>query len=37
VKRRFDEEDINIPYPNRMIGGGLELSNVEGFAEPADD
>jgi len=37
VKRRFDEEDINIPYPNRTIGGGLELSNVEGFAEPADD
>ena len=37
VKRRFDEEDINIPYPNRTIGGGLELSNVEGLAEPADD
>lgn len=37
VKQRFDEEDINIPYPNRTIGGGLELSNVEGLAEPADD
>jgi small-conductance mechanosensitive channel len=37
VKERFDEEDINIPYPNRTIGGGLELSNVAGLAEPADD
>jgi small-conductance mechanosensitive channel len=37
VKQRFDEEDINIPYPNRTIGGGLELSNVEGLVEPADD
>ena len=37
VKERFDEEDINIPYPNRTIGGGIELSNVEGIAEPADD
>ncbi|MFC7020585.1 MULTISPECIES: mechanosensitive ion channel family protein [Haloarcula] len=34
VKQRFDEEDINIPYPNRTIGGGLELSNVEGLVEP---
>ena len=37
VKKRFDEEDINIPYPNRTIGGGIELSNVEGVVEPADD
>jgi len=37
VKRRFDEEDINIPYPNRTIGGGLDLTSVEGLAEPADD
>jgi small-conductance mechanosensitive channel len=37
VKQRFDEEGINIPYPNRTIGGGLELANVEGLAEPADD
>jgi len=37
VKERFDAEDINIPYPNRTIGGGLELSNVEGLVEPADD
>ena len=34
VKQRFDEEGINIPYPNRTIGGGLELANVEGLAEP---
>jgi len=37
VKQRFDEEDINIPYPNRTIGGGLEFTNVEGIAEPVDD
>ncbi len=37
VKERFDEEDINIPYPNRTIGGGLELENLESVAEPADD
>jgi small conductance mechanosensitive channel len=37
VKERFDEADINIPYPNRTIGGGLELENVEGVVEPADD
>jgi len=36
VKERFDDEGVNIPYPNRTIGGGLELSNVEGIAEPMD-
>jgi len=34
VKQRFDEEEINIPYPNRTVGGGLELSNVDGLVEP---
>jgi len=34
VKERFDEDDIDIPYPNRTIGGGLELSGVEGIVEP---
>ena len=34
VKEEFDAADINIPYPNRTIGGGLELKNVEGVAEP---
>ncbi|WP_436903174.1 mechanosensitive ion channel family protein [Halovenus halobia] len=37
VKQRFDEEGIDIPYPNRTIGGGLELDSVDGIAEPADD
>jgi len=37
VKQRFDEEGINIPYPNRTIGGGIELSNADGIVEPADD
>jgi len=35
VKERFDEEGIDIPYPNRTLGGSLE---VEQFANvPADD
>ena len=37
VKERFDAEGIDIPYPNRTLGGGLELTNLEGVAEPADD
>jgi small-conductance mechanosensitive channel len=37
VKERFDEEGIDMPYPNRTIEGGLELSNVDALAEPADD
>jgi small-conductance mechanosensitive channel len=36
VKERFDEEDINIPYPNRTIGGGLELTSTEGIVEPSE-
>jgi small-conductance mechanosensitive channel len=37
VKERFDEEGIDIPYPNRTIGGGLELANADGVVEPATD
>jgi len=37
VKQRFDQEGIDIPYPNRTIGGGIELANVDGLVEPADD
>ena len=29
VKERFDEEGINIPYPNRTLGGSLELAGVD--------
>jgi small conductance mechanosensitive channel len=29
VKERFDEEGINIPYPNRTIGGDLALEGLE--------
>ena len=36
VKQRFDEEGIDIPYPNRTIGGGLELENVNGIVEPSE-
>ena len=28
VKRRFDEEGINIPYPNRTLGGELTISGL---------
>ena len=37
VKQRFDDAGINIPYPQRDITGGIELDNVEGVVEPADD
>ena len=37
VKQRFDEEGIDIPYPNRTIGGGLELGSVEGIVEASGD
>jgi small-conductance mechanosensitive channel len=37
VKKRFDEEGIDIPYPNRTIGGGLELGSVEGVVEASGD
>lgn len=37
VKQGFDEAGIDIPYPNRTIGGGLELGSVEGVAEVSSD
>jgi small-conductance mechanosensitive channel len=37
VKERFDAEDINIPYPNRTLGGNLDISGYEAIAEAADD
>ncbi|MFB6222611.1 MAG: mechanosensitive ion channel family protein [Haloarcula sp.] len=37
VKQRFDAEDINMPYPNRTIGGGLEMAGLDSIVEPADD
>jgi len=36
VKERFDAEDINIPYPNRTIGGSLDIEGYEAVAQ-ADD
>jgi len=36
VKERFDEEDINIPYPNRTIGGSLDLEGYEAVAQSDD-
>ncbi|MFC6757566.1 MULTISPECIES: mechanosensitive ion channel family protein [Haloarcula] len=37
VKERFDEEGIDIPYPNRTISGGLEVGDFESVAEPVND
>jgi small-conductance mechanosensitive channel len=34
VKERFDEEGIDIPYPNRTLEGSLEVSGVT--ADPVD-
>jgi len=36
VKRRFDEEGIQIPFPNLTVGGGLDFESVEGLTESAD-
>ena len=36
VKRRFDEEGINIPYPNRTLGGELTVSGL-GDVDPAEE
>src|SRR6056297_268553 len=37
VKARFDEVGIDIPYPNRTLGGGLELTGVERMVEATDN
>jgi small-conductance mechanosensitive channel len=37
VKERFDEEGIDIPYPNRTIGGDIQIENVDGLAETTAD
>jgi small-conductance mechanosensitive channel len=37
VKERFDEEGIDIPYPNRTLSGGLDIAGFEAVAETADD
>jgi len=36
VKQRFDEEGIDIPYPNRTLGGELTVAGLEEVT-PADD
>ena len=36
VKRRFDEEGVNIPYPNRTLGGDLTVSGL-GEVEPVEE
>jgi small-conductance mechanosensitive channel len=37
VKERFDAEDINIPYPNRTLHGGLRVEGMEAMARSAND
>ena len=36
VKRRFDEEGIDIPYPNRTLGGDLSVEGGDAVTETAD-
>ncbi|MFB6167489.1 MAG: mechanosensitive ion channel family protein [Haloferacaceae archaeon] len=36
VKRRFDEEGINFPYPNRTLGGELSVEGLDQLAQRAD-
>jgi len=37
VKQRFDAEGIDIPFPNRTLGGALEFQNAEAIAEATGD
>ncbi|MFC6976004.1 mechanosensitive ion channel family protein [Halomicroarcula sp. GCM10025709] len=37
VKERFDQEGIDIPYPNRTLGGSLDIAGYQAVAEAADD
>jgi small-conductance mechanosensitive channel len=36
VKRRFDEEGIDIPYPNRTLSGDLSVEGLQQVAEASD-
>ncbi|MBZ6496102.1 mechanosensitive ion channel family protein [Natrinema longum] len=36
VKRRFDEEGIDIPYPVRTLEGGLALESGQSIVQPAE-
>jgi small conductance mechanosensitive channel len=36
VKERFDEAGIEFPYPNRTVGGGVELAGVGELVEPTE-
>ncbi|WP_339104409.1 mechanosensitive ion channel family protein [Haloterrigena salinisoli] len=36
VKRRFDEEGIDIPYPVRTLEGGLRLEERQSIGQPAE-
>ncbi|QIB73768.1 mechanosensitive ion channel family protein [Halogeometricum borinquense] len=37
VKERFDEQGIDIPYPNRTLSGELTVAGLEEVAGPLDD
>ena len=36
VKRRFDEEGVDIPYPVRTLEGGLDLGNSQAIPQQAE-
>ncbi|RBI61198.1 mechanosensitive ion channel family protein [halophilic archaeon] len=37
VKRRFDDEGIDIPYPHRTLAGGIEVTDAANLAEVSGD
>ena len=36
VKRRFDQEGVDFPYPNRTLGGTFSIEGLDRLAETAD-
>jgi small-conductance mechanosensitive channel len=36
VKRRFDQEGVNFPYPNRTLGGSLSIEGLDRLTETAN-
>ncbi|NHN60638.1 MULTISPECIES: mechanosensitive ion channel family protein [Halorussus] len=37
VKERFDAEELDMPYPNTELSGGLEITNVGEIEAPSHD
>jgi small-conductance mechanosensitive channel len=37
VKQRFDNEGIDMPYPNTELSGGIEVTNISEVEEISGD